>query len=66
MPGPEELQVLLANLSPVSLTIQKNQLIGYVKLEEHSNLMEASPFAGLDELGLSEAKPMALIIIIRD
>ena len=66
MPGPEELQVLLANLSPVSLTVQKNQLIGYVKLEEHSNLMEASPFAGLDELGLSEAKPMALSVIPRD
>ncbi|KAJ9060175.1 hypothetical protein DSO57_1033716 [Entomophthora muscae] len=32
MPGPEELQVLLANLSSVPLTVQKNQLLGYVRL----------------------------------
>ncbi|KAJ9069583.1 hypothetical protein DSO57_1017050 [Entomophthora muscae] len=52
MPGPEELQILLANLIPVPFTVQKNQLLGYFRLEEHANLLQASPFAGLNELGL--------------
>ncbi|KAJ9065183.1 hypothetical protein DSO57_1022354 [Entomophthora muscae] len=38
MPGPEELQILLANLSPVPLTVKKNQLLGYFRLEEQFRL----------------------------
>ncbi|KAJ9061992.1 hypothetical protein DSO57_1015417 [Entomophthora muscae] len=52
MPGPEELQILLANLSLVPLSVQKNPLLGYFRLEEHANLLQALFFAGLDELGL--------------
>ncbi|KAJ9077735.1 Ankyrin repeat and SOCS box protein 3 [Entomophthora muscae] len=66
MSGPEDLQVLLANLSPSPLLVQKNQHIDYVKLEEHSKLVRVSPFAVLDELGLLEEKPMALTMIPRD
>ncbi|KAJ9089445.1 hypothetical protein DSO57_1013010 [Entomophthora muscae] len=39
MPGTEELQILLANLSTVSLTVQKSQLLGYFRLEEHAYLL---------------------------
>ncbi|KAJ9081988.1 hypothetical protein DSO57_1008945 [Entomophthora muscae] len=63
MPGPEELQILLAKLSPVPLTVQKNQLLGFFRLEEHANLFQASPFAGLDGLGLPVIQSLALTLI---
>ncbi|KAJ9069622.1 hypothetical protein DSO57_1016624 [Entomophthora muscae] len=61
-----ELKIILANLSSTPTKVYNHQLLGYVKLEETSNLKSAVGFGGLEELGLSHSGPSTHSLILRE
>ena len=66
MQSPDEISVLLANLGPAPLVVKKNQLLGFLRLEENASLAEATPIAGINELGLPSPPNQVLSAIPRD
>ncbi|KAJ9053142.1 hypothetical protein DSO57_1027239 [Entomophthora muscae] len=61
----EEILVLLGNLYEESLKVKKHQLLGYMKLEDNSSLMDVTPFGEFSEFALPCNQPSVLLLIPR-
>ncbi|KAJ9062954.1 hypothetical protein DSO57_1005192 [Entomophthora muscae] len=66
MPLLEEILVFLGNLSDKVLKVRKHQLLVYMKLEENSSLIYATPFGEFSEFALLYNQPSILLLILRE
>ena len=61
MQSPEVISVSLANVGPVPLVVKKNQMLGFLRLEENASLAKATPIAGIDEFVLPSPTKSSLV-----
>ncbi|KAJ9048892.1 hypothetical protein DSO57_1030055 [Entomophthora muscae] len=64
MSSSEEILVLLGNILDKSLRVKKHQLLGYMKLEENSSLMDVTPFGKFSEFALPCNQLSVLLLIL--